>query len=231
MQPHGSRQAFQMTRNFRLLTGFNDIFVTLALILVLTAIAWFGGRVSVLGGTAVVFAAWGLSEYFTRRRRMALPSIVLFLAFIIGIAATARSTLVILDGQIGDTMPVIVAAAFSAFGCGAAIAHWRRFKVAITIACAALLGLLTLLLLLIAAVPSAAGWLNRLLLVCGLAVLALAMRWDSRDRLRRTDRSDVAFWLHLLAAPMIVHPLFHWLGLSPGLLLGKNVDRAGGRIS
>lgn len=122
---------------------------------------------------------------------MALPSIVLFLAFI-GIAATARSTLVILDGQIGDTMPVIVAAAFSAFGCGAAIAHWRRFKVAITIACAALLGLLTLLLL-IAAVPSAAGWLNGLLLICGLAVLALAMRWDSRDRLRRTDRSDVAF--------------------------------------
>jgi hypothetical protein len=30
------------------------------------------------------------------------------------------------------------------------------------------------------------------------------MWWDSSDRARLTRRSDVAFWLHLLAAPMIV---------------------------
>jgi len=30
----------------------------------------------------------------------------------------------------------------------------------------------------------------------------------------------VAFWLHLLAAPMIAHPLFHWLGVSDGENIG-----------
>ena len=31
-----------------------------------------------------------------------------------------------------------------------------------------------------------------------------------------TRRSDVAFWLHLLAAPMIIHPVFTLLGLNDG---------------
>ena len=39
-----------------------------------------------------------------------------------------------------------------------------------------------------------------------------AMWWDSSDRARLTRRSDVAFWLHLLAAPMIAHPIFTLLG-------------------
>src|SRR5688572_14366100 len=42
------------------------------------------------------------------------------------------------------------------------------------------------------------------------------MWWDSSDRARITRRSDVAFWLHLLAAPMIVHPVFTLLGLNDG---------------
>src|SRR5690606_25723805 len=28
------------------------------------------------------------------------------------------------------------------------------------------------------------------------------------------------FWLHLLAAPMIAHPLFHWLGVTRGENIG-----------
>jgi hypothetical protein len=47
-------------------------------------------------------------------------------------------------------------------------------------------------------------------------VFLLAMRWDSSDPRRETRRSDVAFWLHLLAAPMIVHPIFTLLGLTTG---------------
>jgi hypothetical protein len=47
-------------------------------------------------------------------------------------------------------------------------------------------------------------------------VFLFAMRWDSSDPARVTRRSDVAFWLHLLAAPMIVHPVFTLLGLNDG---------------
>jgi hypothetical protein len=59
-----------------------------------------------------------------------------------------------------------------------------------------------------------------LVFVAGLGVFAYAMRWDVSDRGRETRRSDVAFWLHLLAAPMIAHPLFQWLGIMDGGAVG-----------
>jgi len=53
-------------------------------------------------------------------------------------------------------------------------------------------------------------------LMLGLGTFLFAMWWDGSDRARITRRSDVAFWLHLLAAPMIVHPVFTLLGLNDG---------------
>jgi hypothetical protein len=53
-------------------------------------------------------------------------------------------------------------------------------------------------------------------LMLGVGVFLFAMWWDGSDRSRITRRSDVAFWLHLLAAPMIVHPVFALLGLNDG---------------
>ena len=73
--------------HFRLLTGFNDIFVSVALALLLVSLAWIGGTIlTPLGGLGVAGAAWFLAEYFTARRRMALPSILLLLAFVGGVA-------------------------------------------------------------------------------------------------------------------------------------------------
>jgi hypothetical protein len=55
-----------------------------------------------------------------------------------------------------------------------------------------------------------------LVLALGVGIFLFAMWWDGSDRARLTRRSDVAFWLHLLAAPMIVHPIFTLLGLNDG---------------
>jgi hypothetical protein len=55
-----------------------------------------------------------------------------------------------------------------------------------------------------------------LVLFLGIGIFLFAMWWDSSDRARLTRRADVAFWLHLLAAPMIVHPIFTLLGLNNG---------------
>jgi hypothetical protein len=55
-----------------------------------------------------------------------------------------------------------------------------------------------------------------LVLFLGVGTFLFAMWWDASDRARLTRRSDVAFWLHLLAAPMIVHPIFTLLGLNNG---------------
>ena len=52
------------------------------------------------------------------------------------------------------------------------------------------------------------------------------MRFDISDPERVTRRTDIAFWLHLLAAPLIVHPLIRGLlhglavHLTPGAALG-----------
>ena len=68
--------------SFRLITGFNDIFVSIAAVILLVAVAWIGASIHpALGGAFVALSAWFLAEYFTRKRRMALPSIVLVLAF------------------------------------------------------------------------------------------------------------------------------------------------------
>ncbi|MFQ3196339.1 MAG: SNF family Na+-dependent transporter [Paraglaciecola sp.] len=56
-----------------------------------------------------------------------------------------------------------------------------------------------------------------LVFVAGLFTFALAMVWDAADRNRRTRHSDVAFWLYLVSAPLIVHPIFSSLGISQGV--------------
>jgi hypothetical protein len=65
----------------------------------------------------------------------------------------------------------------------------------------------------IAAVPYAI-----VVLLCGLGVFAAAMIFDASDRERLTRRADCAFWLHLLAAPLIVHSL---IGLVASGLAGS----------
>lgn len=48
----------------------------------------------------------------------------------------------------------------------------------------------------------------------GMAVFIVAMWYDSRDTQRVTSLSDNGFWLHLLAAPLIVHGVMVTLFLS-----------------
>src|SRR5207342_1991442 len=80
---------------FRLLTGFNDIFVSIAAAILLFAVGWIGQSIGQSAGLvlgdhgptfpaplAVAATAWGLALYFTAKRRMALPSILLLLAFV-----------------------------------------------------------------------------------------------------------------------------------------------------
>jgi hypothetical protein len=205
--------------NFRLISGFNDIFVAIAGVLLLVGAAWIGGEVHpAVGGLAVAVLSWGLAEYFTKIRRMALPSIVFLLAFVGGVFATALGVLVGNDGPLkpNDSTDGLLIAASAAVAAVAAYVHWRRFYVPITIAAgmAALGGVAVSLLLAVA--PGITIAMNLVLLIIGLGVFAFAMRWDMQDPARTTRKSDVAFWLHLLAAPLIAHPIFVTLGLLDG---------------
>jgi len=200
--------------HFKLLTGFNDIFVSIALCLSLAAIAQIGQSITpALGGAGVAAAAWALAEYFTRRRRMALPSILLLLAFVGGVAAALIASLVSLDLELPDRITAIIGAGIGLASAGAAWLHWRRFMVPITVAAGALALAGVAMGMTLAIVPVARDAIYPIALVCGIAVFALAMWWDMSDKERRTRRSDVAFWLHLAAAPLIAHPIFQMLGV------------------
>jgi hypothetical protein len=220
--------------HFRLITGFNDIFVGIAAAILLFAVAWigqsFGPQIggegpSPFAGLLVAATAWGLAEFFTKKRRMALPSILLLLAFTGGVLMTAFTTIVLAVGEQvfedSERAVALVVAASAAIAAGATWLHWRRFRVPITVA----VGAATLVALALALIAYTVGDSNEQLmenvllgsaLVLGLGVFLFAMRWDSSDPRRETRRSDVAFWLHLLSAPLIVHPIFSLLGLTNG---------------
>ena len=227
--------------HFRLLTGFNDIFVAIAAAILLVAMGWIGHYIgpridvegpSPMSGLLVAASAWGLAEFFTRQRRMALPSIILLLAFAGGVLAAATFGLALIIGP--DYFDQNASAFALLLSAGAAIAvaatwfHWRRFRVPITVAAGAAAAV-ALVLALIASSLVGDGQnisdergeqimsiLEGMALLLGIGTFLFAMRWDSSDPRRETRRSDVAFWLHLLAAPLIVHPIFSLLGLTEG---------------
>ncbi|MGO9743462.1 MAG: hypothetical protein ACLPN5_18490 [Roseiarcus sp.] len=216
--------------SFRLLTGFNDIFVALAIVMVLVALGWLvrgvGPPGHVVSWALVAAASWALAEFFTKRRRMALPSLVLLVAFVGAALDLAFGAAGIIQNLTGATFGGGGAILGGAFGVFAAWLHWRRFHVPITVAAgvaAAAFGLVGALEITghgdRSALPAMAGM--------GLVAFGLALWWDASDRERKTRRADVAFWLHLTAAPLIVHPAFAMLGLSGLSLLsgiGPNVS-------
>lgn len=193
---------------FRLISGFNDIFVVIACSLLLVAVGGIFGAASPTTGAALVaVVSWCLAEYFVRRRRMALPAIVLLLTFAGGMATTAG---MLLEYSGIREFAHIGAAAFALL---AACLHWRRFKVPITVACGTGAAVALAIFLLALAFPQVKDHLAAITGIGGIAVFFLAMRWDSLDTIRQTRRSDVAFWLHLLAAPLLMHPLFLSIGI------------------
>ena len=203
----------------RFISGFSDVFVTIGLAMFLGAVGYFA--LSSYGPfgmwMAIAVTAWLLAEFFTRLRRMALPSIVLLIVF--AWAAFAASAIFLGPGATPYSSSQSAWALF-AFGviepamlAGAAFLtvlltalHYWRFRVPITIAagCGALL--LMVIGLASGLFPqSSRGAHSALILACGLAIFGLAMRFDMKDPERLTRRTDIAFWLHLLAAPLIVH--------------------------
>ncbi|HYN46292.1 MAG TPA: hypothetical protein VES64_06340 [Allosphingosinicella sp.] len=230
--------------HFRLLTGFNDIFVGIAATILLVAVGWIGYYVppnvdgdgpSPFIGLFVAVAAWGLAEFFTRRRRMALPSIILLLAFVGGVFATSVFAMVTAIGEndLDDGRSVaLVVSASAAIAAAAAWLHWRRFRVPITVAVGAAAAVALVLGLIASSLVGdgenmsearmleVKSILEATALLLGIGTFLFAMWWDGQDPKRETRRSDVAFWLHLLAAPLIVHPIFSLLGLTEGSASG-----------
>lgn len=205
------------------------------------------GRLLWIAGLLAAFS-WLVAEFVTRQHRMKLSSTVLALLFagsalaLLALVADARYALRQPASlwQVLALRQTVAPAGYLVFGGTIAVAalHFWRFRVpilagVIAIAATLLAFLQTAILLYdgVAAGQVAAPQLEdvpELLraslympLVCGLVVFAVAVALDLHDRERRTVWSDCAFWLHVVSAPMLVHPLF---------IMATGQDVAFGRI-
>ena len=216
----------------RFTRGFHDIFIALGIAILL--VGAYSGLAGILPeglmivGPAPFVAAlvWGLAEIFVVRKRLALPAILLALAFAPLVVQTVLTFYDLgadlfgaFDGNTAAERQELVVA----LGAGllATLVFQFRFKVPITYAATAAM----------AAALALAGldWLSPgivetnitlLMLIAGLAIFAGAMAFDVRDVDRTSLNTDKAFWLHLLAAPMIVHS-------SLAMLVGDAADKSG----
>ena len=186
---------------FRVVSGFNDVFVSLACLISLFSVYWltkvFAESVSGFLSTAV--AAWIISEYFNRKRYMALPSIVLALTVTLSFYGAAFKPWWIDSFDSGFWIVLVVVAP---------LAYWLRFKVPIAIALAA--GGVVICGQVIGGsfFSDSAYAATTFFFVSGLIVFVIAVRIDLSDRLRQTRNTDVAFWLHMLAGPLVAHSIF-----------------------
>jgi hypothetical protein len=208
---------------FEFFRGFSEIFVSIGLIILLSGIAamlaWFGG-VALLVVLPLICAGicWWWAGYFTLKRRMNLPSMVLASAFGGGIYLSAITFLTETEISLRGT----VVAAFVLAALGMAV-WYRRFRLPFS---AFILGLFALgaIYTLTASVDSLGGFVSGsstglagffdlrespqfafATLGFGIACFLVGMWFDTRDPHRLGRHAATAFWLHLLAAPALVN--------------------------
>jgi hypothetical protein len=206
----------------RFARGFHDVFLTIGLVILMVGIVATAGIVI---GTSAGFvgagAAWLLAESYARARRLVLPSIALAAGFVLMVAvASGSSAQSILDSGTGAgeaPLPWSVLVGALA-GLAASAGFLARFGLPFAMGLVAASATASLAALAEVAAPSRFdGLLQPLLFVAGAASFAAAMIHDLSDPGRRTPRADNAFWLHLVAAPLIVHSV-------AGAITGQETD-------
>ena len=186
---------------FVFMKNFNEFFIALGVVLLGVGLWAAAGTIPGLAGMfPVVFIAamWALAEFLTLKLRLTLPSIVLAV-FIVSTLAF------VLKDSLSDTNSLLIASLSAALS--ALLFYWRfRLPFALLLLAGACVA--SVFAIFTAFVGQPAGLIaHALFLFAGLAVLAVAQWYDMSDRERITRRSDCGFWLTLIAAPLIVHPV------------------------
>ncbi len=178
---------------------------------------------------------WAVAEFITRQKRMKFSSLILSITFL-GMVMTRLGWWVFNNYNvktpdnplqiIGMRDDILQAGLIICAGLAlSALIYFLRFRVPIMAAAIAVsaIGLVSLFVgnfvfdrvldysIQIADENAVRDALQKLLyvpLVCGLVVFFVGVAFDIKDRKRERVWSDCAFWLHIISAPLIVHPLF-----------------------
>lgn len=176
-----------------------------------------------------------LAEFITRRRKLKFSSFVLALWFAAAIAAILGMLIFefFVNREIENLFQLIaerenarlIGWASIAFMCAVTALHLARYRVPVMSAIIALAfaSLCSLMLadflfgevlavnIQLGDTEQMKGLARKLLyfpLVIGILLFAAGFAMDVKDRNRETLWSDCAFWMHVVSAPLMVHPLF-----------------------
>lgn len=221
---------------FEFFRGFSEIFVSVGLAILLGGIGmllvWVSGATLLIVIPAICAGiAWWWAGYFTLKRRMNLPSMVLAMAFSAGVWISALTVL----GQAGlNARAVVILASLTAL---AGMAMWyRRFRLPFAMFLLGLAGL-TAIYGVFGGTDTLSGFrsglaggvfdlrnspqLSLATLIFGVAAFLGAMWFDTRDPYRLGRHAATAFWLHMLAAPALVNTVamtLYNIGGTAGML-------------
>ncbi|MEO1475229.1 MAG: hypothetical protein AAFS13_02515 [Pseudomonadota bacterium] len=227
--------------SLRFLANFNDVFISIGLVILAFGLSAASGLVLGSSGSftliiaPVLIAFWLMLEYFAGRRRLLLPSMTLsvfvtFLSMLLAAGIGSGLASGVEAGLQGDfdtrifERGVNIARDFGLWAAGGAMAAsgaiFARFRLPFALflfAVAVAVGIYTL--------AASYGSMGAILggtvsFLIGVATLFVAIGFDARDPARNSLSSDNAFWLHFAAAPQIM------LGLR-GMLTGSGFEPAG----
>ncbi|MCY1668221.1 hypothetical protein [Rhizobium sp. SL86] len=201
-----ARPAVIETETPRFIRGFHDVLITLGLTVLLIGV---GGLGAIIGLLPVVLI---LAEILVRRQRLALPAVALTIAM--AIWAVVICQLVADDmGWSGDSY-LLLALRFLAFPLMMLAFYWR-YRIPVALAFVILSFFAVLFLGLVGLLEIGLRSTNILIdhpsivlvmgILAALGLFAVAMTYDLSDPARQSRRSDIAFWLHLAAAPALLY--------------------------
>ncbi|MBX5228222.1 hypothetical protein HJC06_17695 [Rhizobium sp. NLR9b] len=198
------QQTWSDTETPRFVRGFHDVLITIG---VIVAVAGLWGLAPLY---AVPVAIIVLSEILVRRQRLALPAVSLTIALFCWTFLMMSRVFTPWTSEIGADLTQFVAGFPILLG-----VYYVRYRVPLSLALTIISTLALVLTLLLRLVQGLSGnpaffvdhlgVLAAVAFVCALGLFATALYFDLGDRLRRTTRSDIAFWLHLGAAPALLY--------------------------
>ena len=173
----------------RFVRGFGDVFISLGIILLVIAI-----NMLPLSGYLYFLPVAGfviMAEWLFRVRRLSLPGIAILVSILYFVNKAIEFD--------HENATVIGLAILS----GTSLLFYLRYKMPFSLLPVAA-GAVAI------AIVQIGTYLIEYPLIfsgLGLIVFIVAMGFDIRDTERKTHLSDSAFWLHLLAAPLMIHGL------------------------
>lgn len=171
----------------KFIRSFGDVFIAFGIGILVVAINMLG--LSQYEYLVPIIGFILMAEWLVRVRKMALPGMVILIAILFYVHRSIN-----IDNEQSAIWTFALIAATS-------LAFYVRYKMPFSLLplAGALIAIATIMI--------GEQVLSDPIIfsVLGLAVFSVAMLFDSQDTKRETHLSDSAFWLHLLASPLIVH--------------------------